>query len=66
MADMKVREIAKFLQRHPGWLDSIRFEDLRPDLDPFDQVLAEMLLVRDRLQGIAIPRIEAGKRSAGK
>ncbi len=44
-------------------VESVQLEDLRPDLFPFDRVLAELIIARDLVMGILHPEME-GKLTA--
>lgn len=50
-------------RRYPDLLEDVRLEDLRPDIFPFDRILAELIIARDRLRGILHPELK-GKLTA--
>lgn len=51
------------VQRHGKMLEGIELSDLQPDLFAEDRMLAEMIIVRDRLRGIEHPEMK-GKLTA--
>jgi hypothetical protein len=41
----------------PRALYGVRLGDLRPDLFPSDRILAELILIRDRIEGVEHPEL---------